>query len=400
MGFATPWFLTGIVAIGLPVSIHLLAQNRSLPRQFSSLMFFEQRVQASVKYRRLRYLLLLALRVTLLVLMAIAFANPFVTPGGASASWGKLMVLAIDDSFSMRYGDHFSKAKDAALKTVFLLRPQDRAQAIALDSHVYFLTQQTADREQLRAAIRGMQVSDARSSYADLCHALCVLDKSAHQPLEVHFFTDAQRSSMPASFADLRLGDRTRLLVHAVGSGSEPNWTVESVTAPSRIYSSKSARVQAVVAGFNTPAVQKTVSLVVDGKVLESKQVSVPENGRAPVEFASLASPYGFHRGEVRIESHDPLPNDDRFPFAVERAELSPILFLHQARSTRDVLYFKTAIESVEEAGFVVRDRLRSSRPRVNRCRSTVLWSSPMSACCRVASKMNCVAMLARGGRC
>ena len=47
-------------------------------------MFFEPRTQSSIQHRRLRYLLLLSLRMALLVLLALAFANPFVMrPGGA-----------------------------------------------------------------------------------------------------------------------------------------------------------------------------------------------------------------------------------------------------------------------------------------------------------------------------
>ncbi len=111
---------------------------------------------------------------------------------------------------------------------------------------------------------------------------------------------------------------------------------------------------EAVVAGSNTEAAHKTVSLVVDGKTLESKQVNVPANGRATVEFTALESPYGFHRGEVRIDSADRLPGDDRFPFAVERADPNRILFLHQGGQGRDLLYFKTALESAAEAGFLV----------------------------------------------
>src|SRR4051812_2159898 len=114
MGFLSPWFLGGLAAIGLPLWIHLLRQYRSTPHPFSSLMFFERRVQSSVKHRRLRYLLLLSLRVALLMLMALAFANPFVARTGASASGNKLLIIALDDSFSMRYGDHFARAKQAA----------------------------------------------------------------------------------------------------------------------------------------------------------------------------------------------------------------------------------------------------------------------------------------------
>ncbi len=354
MGFLAPWFLAGVAAVGLPFWIHLLRQYRSTPHPFSSLMFFERRVQSSVKHKRLRYLMLLSLRVALLILMALAFANPFVARSGAAAGGRKFLILAVDDSFSMRYGDHFAKAKQAAAETVAKLPPGGRGQAVALDSQVHFLTQQTDDPEQLRAAIEALQPTDARSSYAELSRALRSLATSVKQPMEVHFFTDAQKSSMPPAFADLRLGNDTALIVHSVASDKEPNWMVESVTAPGRIYDPKKARVEAVVAGSNTDAAHKTASLVLDGRTLESKQVNIPANGRATVEFTSLESPYGFHRGEVRIDSSDPLPADDRFPFAVERADPNRILFLHRGGQGRDLLYFRTALESAAEAGFLV----------------------------------------------
>src|SRR5271165_2045198 len=205
MGFLSPWFLGGLVAVGLPFWIHLLRQYRSTPHPFSSLMFFERRVQSSVKHKRLRYLMLLSLRVALLILMALAFANPFVARSSASAGGRRLQIVALDDSFSMRYGGHFEKAKQAALDAISSLKPGDRGQAMALDSSVHFLTQQTTDPAQLRAAIQAVQPGDARSSYAELARALRSMSESVKTPLEVQFFTDAQESSMPSAFTDLRL---------------------------------------------------------------------------------------------------------------------------------------------------------------------------------------------------
>ena len=74
MGFLAPWFLAGALAVGLPVWLHLLRQHKTTPLPFSSLMFFEKRTQSSIKHRRLKYLLLFALRVALLILLALAFA--------------------------------------------------------------------------------------------------------------------------------------------------------------------------------------------------------------------------------------------------------------------------------------------------------------------------------------
>ena len=82
MGFLSPWFLLGLAAIGLPVYIHLLRRHSTTPLPFSSLMFFEKGTQSSTRHRRLRYLLLFSLRAALLLLLVLAFANPFIRLAG------------------------------------------------------------------------------------------------------------------------------------------------------------------------------------------------------------------------------------------------------------------------------------------------------------------------------
>jgi Aerotolerance regulator N-terminal/von Willebrand factor type A domain len=354
VGFLAPWFLAGAVAVGLPFWIHLLRQYRSTPHPFSSLMFFERRTQSSIKHRRLRYLLLLSLRVALLLLIALAFANPFVNRSGGATGGRKMLIIAVDNSFSMRYDDHLARAKQAALSAVSQLNQGERGQVLAVGSRVHFLTQPVEEADQLKAAIQGIQASDEQSSFGELARALRTISQTSRIPLEVHFASDMQKSSMPPAFADLRLGTDTKLVFHSVADSKDPNWFVESVTAPAKIYDPKKVRVQAVIAGVNTPATKRTVSLALDGKVLESKPLDVPANGRASVEFLSLESPHGFHKGEIRIEPGDSLREDDRFDFAIERTDPHPVLFLHPAGQDRDELFYRSAIESVSEAGFTL----------------------------------------------
>jgi von Willebrand factor type A domain len=299
-------------------------------------------------------LLLLSLRVALLLLIALAFANPFVSRQGGGAGGRKMLVIAVDNSFSMRYDDHLARAKQQAMNTVAELHPGERGQVLAVGSRVHFLTQPVEEADQLKAAIQSIQPSDEQSSYGEFARALRTIAQSSRIPLEVHFVSDMQKSSLPPAFADLRLGSDTNLVFHSVADPKEPNWMVESVTAPAKIYDPKKVRVQAVVAGIGTPAAKRTVSLVLDGKVLDSKPVDVAANGRASVEFLSLDSPHGFHKGEIRIEPGDALHEDDRFVFAIERTDPHPVLFLHPAGQDLDELYYRSALESVPEAGFVL----------------------------------------------
>ena len=161
---------------------------------------------------------------------------------------------------------------------------------------------------------------------------------------------------MPAGFADLQLPAGSTLEIESVASGHESNAAVESVSAPAHLYDPKKAPVAAVIANYGNQPAHRTASLVVDNRVLESKPVDVPANGRAAVEFTSLDSPYGFHHGEVRIEPGDSLAEDDRFRFAIERSDPRRVLFLHEAGQNRAALYYRTAIESSTDAGFEPED--------------------------------------------
>ncbi len=87
---------------------------------------------------------------------------------------------------------------------------------MAVGSRMHFLTQPVEDADQLKAAIQCIQPSDERSSYGELARALRTIAQSSRMPLEVHFVSDMQKSSLPPAFADLRLGSDTNLVFHSV----------------------------------------------------------------------------------------------------------------------------------------------------------------------------------------
>ena len=354
MGFFAPWFLAGIAAVAVPFYVHLLRRHTTTPHPFSSLMFFERRTQSSIKHRRLRYLLLLSLRTLLLLLLALAFANPFINRTAANMSSEKLLLLVIDNSFSMRAGSRLADARREALSVLSSRRPADRAQVMALGSQIQVLTQPSQDASALRAAVESPQPGDSRGNFGELARSLRSLAESVPTPIELHLFSDMQKSGMPASFSELALPANVSLVLHPVVKNAEPNWAVESVNVPGQVWDPKKTRVQVVVAGFNTPAATRTISLLANGKTLATQSVAVPANGRATAEFQSLDVPYGFTRCEVRIDSADVFPADDVSLFAVERTDPRRALFVYEPGDSRSPIYFRAALASAAEAAFTL----------------------------------------------
>jgi hypothetical protein len=353
MGFFAPWFLVGLAGVGLPVFIHLLRRHTTTPRPVSSLMFFERGTQSSTKHRRLRYLLLFALRALLVVLLALVFANPFIRRP-AAAVHDRLLVVVVDDSFSMRAGTRLEDAKRGALEVLGSRRGGQKAQVMVLAGELEVLTQPTDDAGVLKAAVEGIAPGDSHGNFGELGRGMRALAETVHTPVEVDLFSDMQESNMPANFADMVMPGNVSLVLHPVVKVGQPNWTVESVDAPGQLVDPKRVHVVAVIAGHGTVAATRTVSLVVNGVVKATKRVDVPADGRGTVAFDELDVPYGESRCEVRIDSADGFAADDVSYFAVKRADPERVLFVHQAGDTRSPLYFGAALGAAAEASFVL----------------------------------------------
>ncbi len=355
-----PAFLFGLAALSVPLPPAALLRRRSTsPQPFSSLLFFEPRTQRAVRHRRLRYLLLLALRLALLMLLVLAFTKPFIQRPRALASASKLQLLVIDRSFSMQAGSSLEMAKREALAQLARHRQGDPIEIMSLGSDLQLLTAPTQDEVAARAAINSIRADDSRADLGELVSAARQAHDESSSQVELHLFTDLQRSSLPANFNEMLLPDGVTLVVHPLAQADTPNWTVLGVTAPAQVWGRsedvKPLSVQAVVAGFATPAADRTVSLFVNGKSVASQRVHVPANGQARVQFDNVVLPHGLSRCEVRLDAADALPQDDSYRFAIERLDPQQVLFLHADTDTRSTLYFTNALVAADGSAFSVR---------------------------------------------
>src|SRR5580692_4372708 len=355
MGVLAPWFLAGLAGLALPLYLHLLKRQTTKPKRVSSLMLFESRTQSSTRHRRLRYFLLLSLRLLVLLLLILAFANPFVSRNTATLSSARLVLLVVDNSFSMRAGTRLADAKDAAM-AVLAAKGAARAQVAAFGSQLRLMTQPIEDQSALRAAVQAIQPGDGHGNFGELARAVRAMAESVHSPIELHLFSDMQRGDLAATFSDMALPANVTLLTHAVVSNAQPNWTVESVDAPGQVWGkdAKPVHVQAVIAGYGTPAAQRNVSLVVNGKIIAAKTVAVPANGRAAVDFPALEAPYGFSRCEVKIDAADGFATDDLRRFAVERSDPQKALLIHNYGDNRSPLYVGAALSAAAQSAFIL----------------------------------------------
>src|SRR6266699_1879123 len=157
MSFLAPLFFAGLAAIAVPVLIHLIQKERKEVIRFPSLMFVRKIPYQSVQRRKIHNWLLLLLRAAAMALIVLAFARPFFTTDptkvSASATGAREVVILLDHSASMGYGDHWDKARQAARKVVSSLGAEDRGTLVLFGRHIEERVRATSDRSQLEVAI-------------------------------------------------------------------------------------------------------------------------------------------------------------------------------------------------------------------------------------------------------
>ena len=143
MSFLAPLFLVGLGLLAVPILIHLTQRQQSKVTAFPSLMFLRRVPFRTSSRRRIRHPLLFALRCLALILIAMAFARPFLSSARVAAAGESVrdVVLLLDTSHSLRYGDLWDRALAEAEDVLSGLAPGDRAALITF-----------ADRARERAA--------------------------------------------------------------------------------------------------------------------------------------------------------------------------------------------------------------------------------------------------------
>ena len=106
MGFLAPLMLAGVVAVGVPIAIHLIGRRRARVVRFAALDFLMGTKRRTARRLRLRERALLVVRALACGAVALALAKPFTScaqKGPAVTRGPQAAVIVIDDSFASGY---------------------------------------------------------------------------------------------------------------------------------------------------------------------------------------------------------------------------------------------------------------------------------------------------------
>ena len=348
MAFLAPLFLLGLGALAVPVIIHMIQRERKEVVEFPSLMFVRRIPFHSFRRQRIRHWFLLLLRCAALVLLIAAFARPFFRAPAIAAvtSGAREVVILVDRSYSMAYGDRWEQAQAAAIDVIAGLALDDRATLVFFDSGARVGPRSMTDLEALRALVEGAELGAGSTRYGPaLKLAEGIFEDSSLPRLEAVLISDFQRSGLDSA-GGIRFPRGTVLTPVRVGEERQENVSVAGVLFQ-REYFSGRERVAVSARLTNRgdrPVADLEVVLELDGREIERLAGDLPPRGSATVDFAAVTLGDVPMTGSVRIPG-DALPTDDVFHFVVAPGQVVSVLLVGHERAEADAgLYLTRAL--------------------------------------------------------
>jgi hypothetical protein len=352
MSLIAPFFLAGLLAVGIPWWLHRLSSDNPNRRPFSSVMFLEAGEPQRVLAKKVQYLLLLAFRIAVIVALVLAFIQPAFWRDPAAGAVGdqRLHVIVVDTSASMGAGDRWDEAGDAVLDIIDSSTAADQVQVIAAGRQLEIVTDATLDKAVARQGLQTLEPGVFHVDFGQLTRSLDGILRTAGLPVVLHFVTDAQATGLPTRFAELAPTEPVEIVVHAVTDEATPNWAVEGLTG-----SALSGELAATVTSYAATEATKTLRLELNGGVVDEQSVTLEPGQQAVVEFAALELEEGANRVRVVMSPGDALAGDDVRMLALNRPVPHPVLLVSGGLTgTGDTLFLETTMGILEGLVFDV----------------------------------------------
>jgi len=366
MAFLAPLFFLGLATLAIPVLIHLTQREKKMVQQFPSLMFVRRIPYQTVRRRKIRDLALLCVRLAALLLIVGAFARPFLWRPDASAAIGpgaREVVVLLDQSYSMAYGDRWDRAKAAARDAINRLAASDRASVVLFSSGADIALRSTGEKDRLIASFDSMTPTPAATRFGPaLKVAGSILAESPLPRKEAILISDFQRTGWRGEEGSRLPAGSTLTPVAIGGPVDKPNATVTTASLARSTFSDQE-RVTLTASVANrtvAPVTGDSLTLEIGGRAIQTLPLNIPPEGSASVAFAPFTVPSRNMRVTVRAGA-DALATDNVFNLVVSPLTPVRIVVVDTGTKAGAGLYLTRALAIGDAPKFEITNRTPSA---------------------------------------
>lgn len=349
MSFLNPFFLFALIAVGLPLLIHLLNLKKPQRIIFSTLTFFQELKDTTIRRIQIKKYILLILRLLAIACLALVLARPFLPPGmvGPQTSQAPaLNAILLDNSVSMsrigKKGPLFEQAKEVIQDIQSVAKDDDRFMLQVTNGEAGF--QNILSSANLSRSLRDVQMTPAGNYLGErLTGMIDFLKEAPYENKNIFIITDGQWSQIePMSTMD---DQQISLSVIDLGAVKAQNTVVERIASSTNMIGANIPfDINVEVANLSDiAAVNQFVTLEFEGQNAGQYQVDLEPDSRKTYSFQVSPSKTGSLKGRVLIEGDEFQP-DNTFYFTVQVPETRKVLWIRERSNGSDFISYSGAM--------------------------------------------------------
>jgi hypothetical protein len=365
MALIGPLFLLGLLGIGLPIWLHRLETQVTERELFATTMFLEPAKKRIHVQKKLKYLLLMALRILFFVLLVLAFARPvlFTPPEAQITEDSTHHVIVVDTSFSMQSEERFAAAIERAREIINGLENEDVGSLYSASTNVTTIAPTTNSPQSLLLALDTLVPSNGKLDLGAMVTSLNTMIEASQANFILHVISDFQQTGQAVRFADMIPdvinGRPVSLTIERIASDNTPNWLVDSVLVSNR------ETIEVGVRGFADDTSQRTVSLAINENIQQEHEITLAGDGITFVTFENVIFEEGDNRIDITLSPNDALAGDDNRYTVFDNSPPAPVLLLTDNPESLGVTYITAALETAPRGYEVILQTIEDLDARV-----------------------------------
>ncbi|MVN21095.1 BatA domain-containing protein [Mucilaginibacter arboris] len=328
MAFLYPAFLFALLALAIPVIIHLFNFRQYKKVYFSNVQFLKDVQKQQSSRSNLKNRLILAARLLALAFLVLAFAKPYLPVGNQeNAGQQRAISIFVDNSYSMqtlnREGSLLDETKRRAKEIASAYSINDRFQLITQDFEGK--QQRFLNREEFNQAVDEVKISpQSRTLQQIFNRQQGLFDTQKNTIPIIYLISDFQKNIAKNSIA---AGNKTKITLVRIKASPLPNIAVDSVWMLSPLHQPDAAEKLVVrLHNYgNEKAGKIPVKLVINGqtKALGSYDLTAKSSRQDTLRFSGLKA--GWQKGEISLNDN-PVTFDNHFYFTFRVQQQLPVL--------------------------------------------------------------------------
>ncbi len=364
MFFLNGAMLWGLLAVAIPVIIHLINFRKPRKILFSNVAFLQEIQQINKRSTQIKQWLILLMRILAIICLVLAFANPVYKKRSVSSINAQNLptdntssVIILDNSMSMQAQDEngtwLNYAKNYVQTILNNEIAGDEYCLLTIDNARY--SQSFVRSQKIKEMLP--QIKPTASQYTlqeVMSKANIWLQQGKYAKKRIYVLSDFQKSTFGDSVQKSDLGKYPTYCI-PVAKNTPANLTLENVQILTQIIEiNKPVSLKTYIRNYgNKSLADQTLTLQLDGKVIGTQTFSIGADTRQELNFNFTIKESGWHYGVLQLNDY-PVTFDNQRYFSFYVPEGKKILLVKGNNENAD--YIKIAFESMQNKKAFVLD--------------------------------------------